>query len=66
MHRYKNKHIYTYVGDILVSVNPFQKLDIYNDEVCTQINDKILDSLILDTHVFFQYCGQLLKNNYVT
>ena len=33
MKRYRKGLIYTNVGDILVSVNPFQQLDIYNDEV---------------------------------
>ena len=31
--RYQKRLIYTYVGDILVSINPFQQLDIYNDKV---------------------------------
>ena len=31
--RYQKKKIYTNVGDILISVNPFQNLDIYDDEV---------------------------------
>ncbi|XP_064389484.1 myosin-IIIb-like isoform X3 [Halichondria panicea] len=30
--RYKRKLIYTNVGDILVSINPFQQLDIYNEK----------------------------------
>lgn len=33
MNRYHKRRIYTYVGDILVSVNPFQNLSIYNDKV---------------------------------
>lgn len=33
MKRYKKGLIYTNVGDILVSVNPFQQLDIYTDKV---------------------------------
>lgn len=31
--RYQKKMIYTNVGDILVSINPFQNLDIYDEEV---------------------------------
>ena len=31
--RYKKEKIYTFVGTILVAVNPFKRLDIYNDEV---------------------------------
>ncbi|XP_078391711.1 myosin-IIIa [Cetorhinus maximus] len=30
--RYNEQQIYTYVGDILIAVNPFQKLDIYSSE----------------------------------
>ncbi|XP_051872137.1 myosin-IIIa [Pristis pectinata] len=30
--RYSKEQIYTYVGDILIAVNPFQKLDIYSSE----------------------------------
>ncbi|XP_038654074.1 myosin-IIIa isoform X4 [Scyliorhinus canicula] len=30
--RYNEDQIYTYVGDILIAVNPFQKLDIYSSE----------------------------------
>ena len=31
--RYLKQKIYTNVGDILISVNPFQSLDIYNNQV---------------------------------
>lgn len=31
--RYKREKIYTFVGTILVAVNPFKRLDIYNEEV---------------------------------
>ncbi|XP_033727991.1 LOW QUALITY PROTEIN: myosin-IIIb-like [Pecten maximus] len=30
--RYENEDIYTYIGDILLAVNPFQPINIYNDE----------------------------------
>ncbi|XP_021363725.1 myosin-IIIb-like isoform X3 [Mizuhopecten yessoensis] len=30
--RYKDEEIYTYIGDILLAVNPFQPINIYNDE----------------------------------
>ena len=32
--RFKSNIIYTYVGDILVSINPFKQLGLYEDEVC--------------------------------
>ena len=31
--RYQKRLVYTYVGDILISINPFQKLDIYSEKV---------------------------------
>ncbi|XP_060080055.1 myosin-IIIb-like [Ylistrum balloti] len=30
--RYENEEIYTYIGDILLAVNPFQPINIYNEE----------------------------------
>lgn len=30
--RFRNKQIYTFTGDFLVAVNPFEKLNIYSDE----------------------------------
>lgn len=36
--RYDNNVIYTFVSDILVAVNPFQKLDIYTSEVAAKYN----------------------------
>lgn len=32
--RYGRDQIYTYVGDILIAVNPFHKMDIYTPQVC--------------------------------
>lgn len=32
--RYDRNQIYTYVGDILIAVNPFHKMDIYTPQVC--------------------------------
>ena len=33
LERYLNNQIYTYIGDILIAVNPFKQLDIYNSKV---------------------------------
>lgn len=32
--RYSRDQIYTYVGDILIAVNPFHKMEIYTPQVC--------------------------------
>ena len=37
--RFRKKLIYTYVGDILISVNPFTKLDLYSTKVDGQAVD---------------------------
>ena len=31
--RYRNDIIYTYIGDILLAINPFTTVDIYNEKV---------------------------------
>ncbi|GLH07215.1 Uncharacterized protein GBIM_12734 [Gryllus bimaculatus] len=31
--RFKRDHIYTYIGDVLVAVNPYKKLALYSDEL---------------------------------
>lgn len=35
--RYMSKVVYTYIGDILVAVNPFTELNIYGDRVSSII-----------------------------
>jgi len=33
--RYENDNIHTYVGDILIILNPYVRFPVYTDEVCT-------------------------------
>ncbi|XP_006189522.3 LOW QUALITY PROTEIN: unconventional myosin-Ia [Camelus ferus] len=37
--RYENKEIYTYIGNVLVSVNPYQELSIYGPEFIAKYQD---------------------------
>ncbi|XP_031531581.1 unconventional myosin-Ia [Vicugna pacos] len=37
--RYENKEIYTYIGNVLVSVNPYQELSIYGPEFIAKYRD---------------------------
>ncbi|XP_005879068.1 PREDICTED: unconventional myosin-Ia [Myotis brandtii] len=37
--RYENKEIYTYIGNVLVSVNPYQQLPIYGPEFITKYQE---------------------------
>ncbi|CAM2720933.1 unnamed protein product [Rotaria socialis] len=32
--RYKKGIIYTYIGDVLIAINPFKQLNIYEKQVC--------------------------------
>ncbi|CCG83993.1 protein of unknown function [Taphrina deformans PYCC 5710] len=38
--RFENKEIYTYIGHVLISVNPFRDLGIYNDQVLESYKGK--------------------------
>nr|CAB3264150.1 unconventional myosin-X [Phallusia mammillata] len=41
--RYQNNDIYTYIGSILISVNPYKRLhDLYSDQVLTKYKNKDL------------------------
>ena len=31
--RYEDLRIYTYIGNVLIAINPFQTVNIYNEEV---------------------------------
>ncbi|KAL7285494.1 hypothetical protein ACG7TL_000591 [Trametes sanguinea] len=48
--RWKNGEIYTYIGAVLISVNPFRDLGIYTDEVLQKYKGK--NRLEVPPHVF--------------
>ncbi|TBU29834.1 P-loop containing nucleoside triphosphate hydrolase protein [Dichomitus squalens] len=48
--RWKNGEIYTYIGSVLISVNPFRDLGIYTDEVLQKYKGK--NRLEVPPHVF--------------
>ncbi|KAL9101498.1 MAG: hypothetical protein Q9163_003246 [Psora crenata] len=48
--RFENAHIYTYIGHVLVSVNPFRDLGIYTDSVLESYKGK--NRLETPPHVF--------------
>ncbi|KAI0714891.1 myosin class I heavy chain [Earliella scabrosa] len=48
--RWKNAEIYTYIGAVLISVNPFKDLGIYTDEVLQRYKGK--NRLEVPPHVF--------------
>ncbi|KAF9186641.1 class II myosin [Haplosporangium sp. Z 767] len=48
--RFENQEIYTYIGHVLISVNPFRDLGIYTDEVLKSYQGK--NRLEMSPHVF--------------
>ena len=38
--RYNKNQIYTYTGKILISINPFQQLDLYNTRLMLEYSQK--------------------------
>ncbi|ORX53664.1 hypothetical protein DM01DRAFT_1336195 [Hesseltinella vesiculosa] len=50
MKRWQNKEIYTYIGSVLISVNPFRDLGIYTEQVLESYQGKNL--LEMPPHVF--------------
>ena len=48
--RYNNDNIYTFTGDILLSVNPFKNLNLYDNNIIKQYHTDNLDSL--NPHIF--------------
>ncbi|EGC28970.1 hypothetical protein DICPUDRAFT_159515 [Dictyostelium purpureum] len=37
--RYKSDEIYTYIGNVLISINPYKNLNIYSNEILNQYKD---------------------------
>lgn len=60
MERYLGDQIYTYIGDILIAVNPFKNLPIYDNEVRVSPNMNFLH--VLDSCISV---GQFLFKNQV-
>jgi myosin heavy subunit len=50
-HRYAEGVIYTYVGDILVAVNPFKNLPLYTDEIRNQYRN-VQHRVFVRPHVY--------------
>jgi len=50
--RYTSGKIYTFVGTILVAVNPFKRLDIYGPSVIEKFRQSSTSSEAMEPHVF--------------
>ena len=50
--RYESGKIYTFVGTILVAVNPFKRLDIYGPEVIEKFRHASTSSEAIEPHVY--------------
>ncbi|KAI0391467.1 P-loop containing nucleoside triphosphate hydrolase protein [Xylariaceae sp. FL0594] len=48
--RFEGREIYTYIGDVLISVNPFRDLGIYTDEILNSYRGK--NRLDMPPHVY--------------
>lgn len=46
--KYKEKNIYYFVGDLLLSLNPFENLDLYNDNMVKSYRKE----QISDPHIY--------------
>jgi len=50
--RYESDHIYTFVGNILIALNPYQRMDIYGDEVMSTVSIDVKANRACKPHVF--------------
>ena len=65
--RYDSSHVYTYMGDILIAINPYRDLQIYGEEVkYTYMGDVLIasnpyrDLQIYGEEVKYTYMGDIL------
>ena len=50
--RYLSNNIYTFVGNILIALNPYQRMDIYSDEVMMAVSVDVKGNRSCKPHVF--------------
>ncbi|XP_054436230.1 unconventional myosin-Ia [Pteronotus mesoamericanus] len=60
--RYENKEIYTYIGNVLVSVNPYQQLPIYGTEFIDKYRDYTFYELKPHIYALANVAYQSLKH----
>uniref|UniRef100_A0A8C6QRY9 Unconventional myosin-Ia n=1 Tax=Nannospalax galili TaxID=1026970 RepID=A0A8C6QRY9_NANGA len=60
--RYENKEIYTYIGNVVVSVNPYQQLPIYGPEFIAKYQDYTFYELNPHIYALANVAYQSLKN----
>ncbi|XP_076967218.1 unconventional myosin-Ia isoform X2 [Tamandua tetradactyla] len=60
--RYENKEIYTYIGNVVISVNPYQQLPIYGPEFIAKYQDYTFYELKPHIYALANLAYQSLKN----
>lgn len=65
--RFSKKLIYTFVGSILVAVNPFEQLNIYSDRDIRRANEslQIFPHVFVTASIAYQQCKNNMKNQSV-